>query len=186
MKRTEQQTTVIKQSVSIADVMSFYFPSVKVVKGRCACPIHHGEDMNFSFKGGYFNCFVCGAKGDVIELVRLCFGITFSEAIAKLVTDFQLPICIDKPYTPQEGEALQKKVNTWQREQERRREASARRQRHIDAVLDEFSKYDRILCSQNPRRMEEMTPEYAEALANIDRARYKLEHIYTIIEKEDT
>lgn len=53
---------------------------------RVPCPVHVGADRNMSVDGrrGIFYCFVCGAKGTVIDLVAAMDGITVSEAAARL------------------------------------------------------------------------------------------------------
>lgn len=53
---------------------------------RVPCPVHVGTDRNMSVDGrrGIFYCFVCGAKGTVIDLVAAMDGITTQEAAAKL------------------------------------------------------------------------------------------------------
>lgn len=53
---------------------------------RVPCPVHVGTDRNMSVDGrrGVFYCFVCGAKGTVIDLVAAMDGITTQEAATKL------------------------------------------------------------------------------------------------------
>lgn len=46
---------------------------LKLVKNRCACIFHKGENktsLSFDNKTNTFYCFSCGVKGDVIEFYR--------------------------------------------------------------------------------------------------------------------
>lgn len=60
--------------------------------GRCACPIHGGKNRNFKLYAGErgFHCFVCGASGDVIKLVRDVNRCSFPEALGWLNSEFAL------------------------------------------------------------------------------------------------
>lgn len=57
--------------------------------GRCACPVHHGRDHNCKLGTGY-HCFVCGAHGDVIDLVMAVNGCSFQSALNWLNSAFNL------------------------------------------------------------------------------------------------
>jgi putative DNA primase/helicase len=52
------------------------------------CPVCGGDDrFAINVRKQVFNCRVCGAKGDVIELVRHLDGVSFKEAITTLAGD---------------------------------------------------------------------------------------------------
>lgn len=76
----------IKRQVKIEDVLRM--EGITLSRGRCACPIHHGKDKNFSVKGDNFKCFVCGESGDVIELWQKINGVSFRQAISELAATF--------------------------------------------------------------------------------------------------
>ena len=59
-------------------------------QGRMPCPFHNGKDPNLGLKDRYYNCFVCGAKGDAIKFVQELFGLNFSDTISKINSDFSL------------------------------------------------------------------------------------------------
>ncbi len=53
--------------------------------GRYFCPQCQGPDSktpDLSLRHGYFRCHKCGAKGDLLALVRLATGCSFPEALA--------------------------------------------------------------------------------------------------------
>ncbi len=52
-------------------------------RNKCKCLIHNEKTASMSFHTNLniFNCFGCGAKGDVIKLVELVNKCTFLEAI---------------------------------------------------------------------------------------------------------
>lgn len=78
----------IKNKVSIAEVLSAHGISLK--RGRCRCPIHNGDDLNFGVKDDFFHCFVCGASGDVIDLWQALENVDFREALAQMNEAFRL------------------------------------------------------------------------------------------------
>ena len=63
-------------------------------QGRIPCPFHNGKDQNLGLKDRYYNCFVCGAKGDAIKFVQELFGLNFQDSISKLNDDFCLGLPI--------------------------------------------------------------------------------------------
>ena len=90
--------------------------------GRCACPIHNGRDCNMRLypddRG--FNCFVCGASGDVIWLVKAVNGCSFPEAVRWLNSAFHLGLPLDRPLDKNAAEAAQKARKRRQEERERK------------------------------------------------------------------
>ena len=77
--------------------------------GRCACPVHNGADRNCKLDSGPkgFKCFVCGAHGDVIDLVQTVQGVTFRSAIEWLNSAFGLGLELGRPVDPKASEAAQ-------------------------------------------------------------------------------
>lgn len=63
-----------------------------------------------SFKGGRFRCWVCGASGDAVDLVRGLFGGTYWEALQRINMDFGLGLALSGEITPQQrAEAIERK-----------------------------------------------------------------------------
>jgi len=73
----------IKQNLSMSDVLARY--GVKVNRnGMCCCPIHHEKHPSMKvFKDGY-NCFACGANGDIFSFVQAMEGCSFKDAFISL------------------------------------------------------------------------------------------------------
>ena len=61
---------LINKNVKITDVAKSY--GLKVKNKMAICPFHEDKKMSLSFSDekNVFNCFGCGAKGDIIEFVR--------------------------------------------------------------------------------------------------------------------
>ena len=61
---------LIDSKIKITDVAKKY--GLEVKKNKCLCPFHADGDPSLSFNDekNVFNCFGCGAKGDIIEFVR--------------------------------------------------------------------------------------------------------------------
>ena len=81
----------IRSSVTMAEAVARYAPSLRPRYNRIPCPIHHGKDYNFSFTRTGYKCFVCGATGDVITFVKDTQGCaTRVDAMKMLDRDFNL------------------------------------------------------------------------------------------------
>ena len=68
--KIEDIAETIHASVTIEEALRLYCPGTEIRHHRCPCPIHNGKDYNFSFTENGYRCFVCGASGDVISLVK--------------------------------------------------------------------------------------------------------------------
>jgi len=89
----------IKQRVSIDSVVRHLGISGLKKSGerlQGACPSGHtskkGMCFNINLEKNYFNCFHCGAGGDVIKLVEFVKGCTFQEAMKWLIDKFNIDI----------------------------------------------------------------------------------------------
>lgn len=73
----------IKGSVTMREVLSKYGVSVNS-NGMCCCPIHNERHPSMKvFKDGY-NCFACGANGDIFSFVQEMENCDFKQAFKLL------------------------------------------------------------------------------------------------------
>lgn len=86
----------VKSSLNIRDVITHYGVNVNRA-GKFLCPFHNEKTASASIRGDYFNCFGCGAGGDLIKFTALLFELSNIEACKKLVADFGLNIQIGQP-----------------------------------------------------------------------------------------
>ena len=184
MNYLKKQATLVKSMLTVSEVVERY-TKAKPIGKRVPCPLHGGTGYNLSYTDSFFKCWVCGASGDIFSFVGDLFHLDFAESVEFLVKEFNLPIALQKPCTPQEGRSLQNKVNILLQEKNRLNDRLKRRERVFSETLSEFAKYDKILCSQNPKSIDEMTPEYVEALQKIDHARYRFEWYKEIADEEE-
>jgi hypothetical protein len=76
----------LRSVVSIPHVLERSGVPLKGKRGRC--PIHGGDNptaFSVTDDGQLFHCFVCGAGGDVFELVKRLDGCDFALAVATIV-----------------------------------------------------------------------------------------------------
>lgn len=85
----------IKENTNIIEVAQLYGITVNKYN-KAICPFHSDHKPSLSFKGRYFTCFVCGAKGSVIDLVMGLFELKPIEAVKKINADFALGLDLDK------------------------------------------------------------------------------------------
>lgn len=99
----------IKQQLNISQVIEHY--GFKIDRAhRFVCPFHNDHKPSASIKNDYFNCFVCGAGGDLITFTAKYLGISNLDAAKELVREFNLDIDIStKEERRAEKEAERKK-----------------------------------------------------------------------------
>ena len=81
--------TEVKQRLNIRQVVEFYGYKVNR-NGQFICAFHNDHKPSASIKNDYFNCFVCGAGGDLITFTAKLHGLSNIDACKKLDQDFHL------------------------------------------------------------------------------------------------
>lgn len=167
--------TIIKQSVSMADVCNIYGIPVNHA-GFCSCP-WHGTDKHPSMKiydgdRGY-HCFTCGIGGDCIDFVSKYFGLSFQEAIKKINSDFGLNLPLNSAKSSQEYAKMSHEVEQKRAERAKIAEIQTKLQNEYDYALDYFATFDRAKTAFKPK-CKENASTYAYILAEYEFAKYQL------------
>ena len=84
----------VKQRLTIRQVVEYYGYKVNRAN-QFICPFHNDHKPSASIKNDYFNCFVCGAGGDLITFTAKLHGLSNINACKKLVSDFGLNIATE-------------------------------------------------------------------------------------------
>lgn len=94
----------VKAAATMEDVLKGRgFPTTR--NRRIPCPMHNGKDPNFSYHDNkHYRCFVCGAKGTVIDFVAWADGLTVTKAIQKLAAEYGIGDPLD--YATSAGQRL--------------------------------------------------------------------------------
>ena len=79
----------VKRQLSIRQVIEHYGYKVNRAN-QFICPFHNDHKPSASIKNDYFNCFVCGAGGDLITFTAKLHGLSNINACKKLDQDFHL------------------------------------------------------------------------------------------------
>ena len=79
----------VKQSISVPQAAAHYGIPVNR-SGKCCCLFHLDKHPSMKLNDGYYYCFGCQAKGDVISLTEKLFDLSPREAAQKLAADFGL------------------------------------------------------------------------------------------------
>ena len=115
----------VKQRLNIRQVVEFYGYKVNR-NGQFICAFHNDHKPSASIKNDYFNCFVCGAGGDLITFTAKLHGLTNIDACKKLVSDFKLDIATEP----------QTQVDKLKADRERaKRQAELKRQKEIENLI---------------------------------------------------
>ena len=81
----------VKRQLNIRQVVEHYGYKVNRAN-QFICPFHNDHKPSASIKNDYFNCFVCGAGGDLITFTAKLHGLKNYDACKKLASDFNLNI----------------------------------------------------------------------------------------------
>lgn len=128
----------VKQRLNIRQVVEHYGYKVNRA-GQFICPFHNDHKPSASIKNDYFNCFVCGAGGDLITFTAKLHGLSNINACKKLDQDFHLGLS-QKPLSQMDRlKADREKVK---RETELKRQQEEERLiQHTGNVLADYHRY---------------------------------------------
>ena len=140
----------IKAALDIDRVVSFYGYEPNR-QGFLSCPFHSEKTASCKIypKSNSFYCFGCGAGGDVINFVRLLYGLDFRQACVRLEADFGL-VGVTDSASPELSERA-KKRNAEKAE--------------YKALKERFVLYNQIIRDCKPKAQgEPPSPEFTEAI----------------------
>ena len=140
----------IKAALDIERVVGFYGYEPNR-QGFVSCPFHNERTASLKIypNSNSFYCFGCGAGGDVIDCVRLLYGLDFGQACLRLESDFGL-VGGQSAASPELSERA-KKRNAEKAE--------------YKALEDRFVLYNQIIRDCKPKAQgEPPSPEFIEAI----------------------
>lgn len=153
----------IKAALDIERVVSFYGYEPNR-QGFVSCPFHSERTASFKIypKSNSFYCFGCGAGGDVIDFVRLLYGLDFRQACLRLEADFGL-VGGQSSASPELSEKA-KKRNAEKAE--------------YKALKERFVRYNQIIRDCKPKAQgEPPSPEFIEAIKELPHIEYRLREL---------
>ena len=153
----------IKAALDIEKVVSFYGYEPNR-QGFVSCPFHSERTASFKIypESNSFYCFGCGAGGDVIDFVRLLYGLDFRQACIRLEADFGL-VGVQNTASPELSERA-KKRNAEKAE--------------YKALKERFVRYSQIIRDNRPKAVgEPLSPEFNEAIKELPHIEYRLREL---------
>ena len=153
----------IKAALDIDRVVSFYGYEPNR-QGFVSCPFHSERTASLKIypKSNSFYCFGCGAGGDVIDFVRLLYGLDFGQACLRLESDFGL-VGGQSAASPELSERA-KKRNAEKAE--------------YKALKERFVRYRQIIRDSKPKAQgESLSPEVNEAIKELPHVEYRLREL---------
>ena len=100
MKVTDSFLCELKKRNDLAATVSTYTPTEPSGSGYvCCCPFHKGTDLSFHIFSDTqtYQCFECGASGDVISFISCIEKCGYGEAVRLLAERVELDLPDDKP-----------------------------------------------------------------------------------------
>ena len=114
-EQIRQAADIVLESISAKDYAALIGLPVNRA-GFTQCPFHSGDhDASLKLYDGRkgFHCFGCGASGDVIELAKRYFSLSFPQAVAKVANDAGIAL-------PGTGEMTYDQARAYQAAQDRK------------------------------------------------------------------
>lgn len=99
----------VKEQLTITRVVEHYGFKVNRAK-QFVCPFHNDHKPSASIKNDYFNCFVCGAGGDLITFTAKYLGLSNLEATKELIRVFHLNIQVDDKAERKQEQKIKEEV----------------------------------------------------------------------------
>ena len=153
----------IKTALDIERVVSFYGYEPNR-QGFVNCPFHNERTASFKIftDSNRFKCFGCGVSGDVIDFVRLLYGLDFRQACLRLESDFGL-VGVQNTASPELSERA-KKRNAEKAE--------------YKALKERFVRYRQIIRDGKPKALgEPLSPEFNEAIKELPHIENRLREL---------
>lgn len=149
-EQIRQAADVVLESVSAKD----YAPLIglKIARnGFTQCPFHNGDhtgSMKLYDGTRGFHCFGCGASGDVIELAKRFYGLSFPQAIAKVAEDVGIALPGTGKMTYEQAKVLQAARDRKAALERQQREEQAAEEAYWP-VLDDWLEIDRTMSDMD-------------------------------------
>ncbi len=104
-------TEQIKEMYSMKDILERYGLPQPNRAGFISCPFHKEKTASMKIYKRDFNCYGCGANGDIFAFVMLMDGISFKEAFAILGGNYDNSFSARKKiYQAQKKREMQRKI----------------------------------------------------------------------------
>ena len=166
----------VKSRVSSKEAFLYY--GIELDRsGFCKCFLTGERTASLKVYDGDrgWHCFGCHANGSVIDFVMQYFGLTFSDAISKINTDFSLGLPIGERISLRQRREMERRQRERQEERNREQREQERLEGEYWAAFDVWKKYDTNKREYAPKSpSEDFHPLFVEAVKNIDRATYEL------------
>ena len=151
--------------ITVADILCDH--GIEVRGNRITCPIHGGNNpTSFSFNESTSNCFSCGAKGGLIDLVQLLRGCDRKVALAYLEGKTGIQLTRETVYSP--PAPLKRKCI----ERSPKRDILRSYLFGVDALRDAYTRLIRMWS----RAVRQGEAPLGQFYANVQYFEYELEH----------
>lgn len=150
--------------------------------GFCKCPFHSGDNTGsmkvYSQPGRGWHCYGCGAGGDVVELAKRYYGLSYPDATEKVAQDMGIALPFGHENTTKE-EKLRILARTREMEAQRKREQNLKETLEAKywELFDAWLQADRLVQELSIRERssdEAFSDAFCEALTQRQKAKEEL------------
>lgn len=166
---------IIKDCLTMPEVLQRYGYELQSKDFVC-CPFHSEKTPSMKVHKHYFYCFGCGENGDVITFVQKLFGLSFTDTLKKIDTDFGLDLYGDMAY--EDLRRMRYQSMQLKAKQEREKAKKQQVENEYWKVFDEWKRLEeskRLYAPKTPD--EELHPLFVEALQKLSYQEYLLDEV---------
>jgi DNA primase len=144
--------------------------------GFAICPLHSEKTASFKIHGDSFHCFGCDWHGDVIDLVRELFGLSFQSTIKKINDDFSVGLPTNRKLTLRERRDIQRRQRKIVAERKKREISDFLYELRYDSLWTEWFLLDQIKTMYAPKPDDdEWPPEFCKVLNEMPYLEYQID-----------
>lgn len=161
----------VAESVDITEIIQRYTKG-KIIGRTFTCPFHDDAHPSAHIRvGNRWCCYVCNEGGDTIDFVSKLFGLSIMDAARRINDDFELNI----PLRTLSDDEKQKIDEDLLKKQEAKRNKDAA---CMELVLRHRAMVYAIrhFAPKSIDDMDHLDPRYVDAVKNIDRVAWLLDH----------
>ena len=174
--RVREAATIIRESLTMEQIVGVYLPAERIKRGFIACPFHGETVGSLKLYDNTFYCFGCHAGGDAVDFVGRLFSLSPAEAAARINDDFALDLPIGGESTMQQRLNARRRSTELIRARESAQEARRARERAYSDIAEQWTEEAVQMRDNAPTDPDAPFPAaWVEAARRIDQTTWELD-----------
>lgn len=137
--KIREAATLIRQAISMEQIVSNYLPAAHIKNGFINCPFHAEKTSSLKLYDNTFYCFGCHARGDALDFVGKLFGVSPLAAVERINNDFNLSLALDETCTLKQRLETQRRISELTKQRAAAENLRRERQQAYEMAVDEYT-----------------------------------------------